>query len=486
MGATLGRRTSTTLRVATRGRAELAAVTAAFGATLVGALLLLAGALPTVAHAAVPWSSPETVFDDERSSPGAVVFSRDGRALIAQSHGYALAGEEPRVELATRTPAGRYRTFREVSGESPQVVAYGQTRAVLLRYLVEGEAVNTGGIARVGVSYGRTSGDIDPVKVIDRFRVFFDGPPLMAASEDGRIAIVYNDRTEGTEALRLAVREPGGEFEQRAIGPPGAEDVALDVGANGDIVVAWREDEFYRRDSGRIKARVQRRGHGLGRVEDLGPGETTTTLDASVADDGHVTVAWSAVDFFATTRGSSGVNSPVVVRAAVRPPGPHPFEPTQTLYDSGEPTEVVTDLAVDSSASAATVAWTANERDAQGLTRFSIQIATTDAGRRFGAPTPIALDGSLVVAPDGSATATWTPLRRDQERDYVYDDGLLAAFRPGAALSFGPTETVSDERAYDGRLALNPRDGRPTVVWNGPGNRTPSGVTDRLRVSTRD
>lgn len=445
------------------------------------AALAIAATLPAAALAAQPWSPPQTVLDADDSPPGVIAFSGDGRALAAQSQEYALAGGNPRVTLATRTLAGRYLQFREVVGEVPEVVAYGQTRAVLLRYLVDTDAVARGGIARVGVSYGRTSGDIDPIKVIDRFRVFFDGPPQMAASEDGRLALAYNDRTEGKEALRLAVREPGDNFEQRAVGPAGSEDFVVDIGSNGDIVVAWRD-----RADNRVRARVQRRGHSLGRVEDLGPAEETTTLDASVADDGQVAVVWSAVDAVSSPRGSSGARSPVIVQAAIRPSGPHLFEPTQALYDSGERREVLTDLAIDSSGASATVAWTASQIDAQGAKRFEVLTATTNTARRFSAPTSIAADGTvkdLAVGSDGSATVAWTPFRVDEQGDRLIDDGLFAVRRPATGAAFGPTETVSNEQLSFARLALNPRDGRPTMVWNGTGDTAQQVV---LRASTRE
>lgn len=448
-------------------------------------VVVVVAAVPGAALAAAPWSPPVTVFDGADASPGAIAYSGDGRALVAQSDGSALAGNEPRVELATRTPAGRYRRFREVAGEAPQVVAYGHTRAVVLRYLVDGDRVRTGGTARVGVSYGRTSGDIDPIRVIDRVRVFSDPPPLMAASEDGRIAFAYNDRTEGTEALRLAVREPGRDFEQRAVGPAGSEDFALDVGVNGEIVVAWRD-----RGENRVKARVQRRGHSLGRIEDLGPAQETTTLDASVADDGQIAAAWSTVHFVPDPRGQSSPQSPVVVRAAIRPPGPHRFESAQTLYDSAERREAVTDLAIDSSASAATVAWTASQVDAQGTKRFSVLTSTTDATRRFSPPAPVAADGTiedLGVGSDGSATAAWTPFRVDEQGDRLSGDGLFAARRPAAGATFGPAEAVSDAEPVSGaRLALNRLGHQPTLVWNGTGERRIGGFMSPLRASTRD
>lgn len=432
------------------------------------------------ALAAAPWSAPATVFEDADRAPGALAYSGDGRALVAGSRGSGFAEEQALVTLATRTPTGRYRQFRAVAGEAPQVVAYGQTRAVVLRYLVEDKDLTVGGIARVGVSYGRTYGDIDPVKVIDRFRFFVDGPPLMAASDDGRIAIVYNDRTQGTGALRLAVREPGGDFEQRLIGPPGAQVLALDVGVNGDIVVAWQQEDLDG-GPGTIKARVQRRGHGLGRTEDLGPAAPTTNIDASVADNGQIAVTWSTGDFRSNARYQFFSSSPVVVRAAIRPAGPHRFEATQTLYDSSSTLDRLTSVAVDSSEDAATVAWTAGQVDPDGRMSFSVMSATPDATGRFAASTTVAQDGAVedvLVDSDGSATVVWTPPQVDAEGQPSRREGLLAAARTGPDAAYGPVEMVSDERTSFARLASNPEDGRVTALWNGD--------FGRLAGSTRD
>jgi len=430
-------------------------------------LVAIAAASPAGAQAAPPWSPPVTVFEGREGSSGAIAYSGDGRALVAQSHGYADGeGDPPGVDLATRTPAGRYRTFRKVAGEDPQVIAYGQTRAVVLRYLVENRA-GSDRTGRVGVSYGRTSGDIDPVRVIDRVAVDNGVEPLMAASEDGRIAIVYYD---GSERLRLAVREPGGDFAHRAVGRAQSGDIALDVGANGDVVVAWR-------DQGRLKARVQRRGHGLGRVEDLGPAQTTTAVDASVADNGQVAVAWSTVNFASDRQGGGATLTPTVVRAAIRPPGPHLFEPAQTLYNSGRPIEPpLTSVATDSSAHSAVVGWTANEVDAQGTKRYPVLTATSDTARRFGATSQVATEGvveDVVARFDGMTTVLWTPLRTKP--------GLFAAARPADGAAFGPAETVTGEQASSAKLTINPRDGLPTAIWNGiDGSGTPA-----LRASTR-
>ncbi|MCP9491506.1 MAG: hypothetical protein MSC31_16770 [Solirubrobacteraceae bacterium MAG38_C4-C5] len=305
------------------------------------------------------------------------------------------------------------------------------------------------------------------MKVIDRVEVDIGITPLMAASEDGRIAILYYD---GRERLRLAVREPGGDFEVASVGRAASGDLALDVGLNGDIVVAWR-------DFGVVKARVQRRGHGLGRVEVLGPTETTATVDASVADDGHVAVAWSNVDFRSGPGGETLTASSTVVRAAIRPPGPRLFEAAQTLYDSGEPRGPQTSVTIDSSATGATVAWTESEVDTQGTQRFPILTATTDAARRFEAPVSIPAEGAvedIALTAGGSTSVAWTPMGQSV--------GLFAASRPAGGTAFGPQETVTDRPASFAKFALNPQDGRSTLIWNG----TDDSGNPALPASTRE
>lgn len=432
------------------------------------------------ALAAPPWSAPATVFEDADPARSALAYSGDGRALVAQSRGSGFAEEEALVTLATRTPTGRYRRFRDVSGEAPSVVAYGETRAVVLRFLVDPRRLSTGThVARVGVSYGRTSGDIDPVKILDEYRVGDgDDLPLMAASRDGRIAVAYLERRPArSPILWLAVREPGQRFERRQVDQGDIEDLTLDVGANGEIVVAWREDDH-------IRARVQRSGHSLGRIEELGPAAPTATLDASVADNGEIAVAWSAVHFVNDGRGISVPQSPVVVRAAIRPSGPRHFEPAQTLYDSGERRDLLTDIAIDSSATGATVAWTATQLDGSGARRAQIQTASSDSTRRFGPPQPIVADATvndIMVRSEGVATVVWTPLLPDPQRGLVRGDGLFASVRAADSAAFGGLETVTDEPASLARLALNPLDGRATVLWHGPSDGSPS-----LRASTRN
>ncbi|MDQ3609462.1 MAG: hypothetical protein M3459_11255 [Actinomycetota bacterium] len=268
-------------------------------------------------------------------SEPAMAFSGNGRALVARANAHPALGDDPQVVLSRRTLDGTYRTARTVTGpvggQPPRLVAYGETRAALLRVLPQRGEPSDSHKVRVGISFGRTDGDIEPFRALDSYRraprvpVLDAVPAAMAAGDDGRIAIAYVESRPGAgDLLWLTVRAPGERFERCVVRGSGRiSDLVLDVGDGGDVAVAYRRDE-------RIEARVQRSGHSLGRVEDLGPAQPVATLDVSMATSGRVAVAWGSY----ATDGAS--RAPLAVRAALRPPGPRRFGAAQTLSEEAQ------------------------------------------------------------------------------------------------------------------------------------------------------
>lgn len=319
--------------------------------------------------------------------------------------------------------------------------------------------------ARIGVSFGRTDGRIEPFRALDAYRRSPEAPAAMAAGDDGRIAIAYVESRPGAgDLLWLTVRAPGERFERRVVRGSGRiSDLAVDVGDGGDVAVAYRRDD-------RVEARVQRSAHSLGRVEVLGPAHPVATLDVSVAASGRVAVAWGS---HATDGASRG---PLAVHAVLRPPGPRRFGAAQTLSGEekggargGEP-RVALATAPDG---AATVAWT----DGAALVRT----ATASAAGRFTEAQTVAAGGAVedvAVGPLGTALVVWSGTHTGGS------PGLFAALAPAGAV-FGPAEIVTDEaEAFDARVAVDARDGRPTVVWNAT-SADPLRPINPLRASTR-
>lgn len=426
-------------------------------------VLVVSLALPAVARAAPPWSEPVDAMGAAGFvSEPAMAFSGDGRGLVARANAHPALGDDPEVVLSRRTVGGAYRTARRVTGpvggQPPRLVAYGEKRAVLLRVLPQRGEQSDSNKVRVGISFGRTDGDIEPFRTLDEYRrgpqvpVLDAVPAVMAADDDGRIAIAYVEPRPGArDLLWLTVRAPGGRFERRVVRGSGRiSDLALDVGDGGDVAVAYRRDD-------RIEARVQRSGHSLGRAEDLGPADPIATLDVSVATSGRVAVAWGSY------ASDGAARAPLAVRAALRPPGPRRFGAPQSLLEeaqrpgAAEEPPVAVATAPDG---AVTVAWTDGAK--------SVRTAAAPATDRFSEARTVAADGmveDVAVGPLGTALVVWSGVS-SSESFGGQPTGLFAALAPAGA-DFGPAETVTEEAGvFETGIAVDPSSRLPTVIWN--------------------
>ena len=445
-------------------------------AALVAALTLVA---PAMAFA--QWTPPVSIDAQTLPFTPGIAFSANGRGLVAWEFDTPPVFEDRDVRLYARSRAGAYRLAARLPGpafgERVGLAAYGQSRAVLLRALPADRRRSGAGDIRLAVSFGRTSGEFGRSRVLDRY-MRAPADAAIAATPGGRIAVAYVERRRDRDVLRLALRRPGRGFDRpRAIRTRGRiRQLALDYGAGSDLVVA------YRRDS-RLETRVQRAGHSMGRVTDLGRVEPETLLDVSVARTGRTVVAWQS------SGGDRRSLVPSVVRAAVRPAGPRHFRRPQVLdpHASYVPGGLAADTAQDGTA---TVAWTG--RDRFGARPTPVLAATTDGRGFFTAPEQLddsGVAGDVVVGANGTALVVWSQ-RSQAGAGAEPEDRILGALQPPGG-RFGSPEAISPpETARAPVIGLDPSRNQPTVAWLGEvpeaeitdPNRSPR---TRLRAATR-
>lgn len=364
------------------------------------------------------------------------MFGEAGEAVLAWTFSQA------RTQVATRSRSGAYSATRVVAGELADApVAYGETRAVFLRRTDAGD-----GRVRLGVSYGRTDGDIDPLRTLDTFRS--GGDAAIDASDEGQIAVAWVERTGGQDRLWLVSRSPGGKFSDPRIirGSGQMADVAVAHGDGGDLLVAYRRGD-------RLEARVRRDGGSLGGVQDLGPAGADTQIAASTAPTGRMVVAWRE----RSTR-DDGAEALPTVRAAIRPAGPRSFRDSEVVGDRGvsdlaQAGRVAVETAPDGTA---TVVF--SELDGDVLT---MRAASTDARASFTQPQTISPRGSVddLAVTESGAIVTFT------EPPSSAGNGIVALTRPTAGV-FGTPELVSPRRdASDSAVAIDPTSGLPTIAW---------------------
>jgi hypothetical protein len=137
----------------------------------------------------------------------------------------------------------------------------------------------------------------------------------------------------------------------------------------------------------------------------------------------------------------------------------------------------------------ATVAWSSIARTGA----YPARVATAGSSLRFGAPqelAPSASVGDVAARPDRGAVVVWASL--PQAGNNQSTEQVFTSARGPADAAFAAPESVSAaERAREPRVAVNPRTGRPAVVWIGrPGappvlsNQQPTG-SEVLRFSER-
>lgn len=453
------------------------------------ALLLTA---PPAATAAAPWASPSSVAAGTRVTDGpTLAFGGGGSGLltVATNGRFGDDASVSRFRALTVTPSGRTidrGTLPDALAVPPLV--FGRDRVVLVRERVLRRATSQRlGRVRLSASFGTTRRPAGRPRTLGELTSASLPTAVAAANDRGEVAVAWIEGATFEDVrVRLALRRPNRGFDAPVTVARGVAiaDVAVGLGAGGDLVVAWnRAPATGRRGVPRamLEARVRRAGGRLGSARRLGPSRGVDRIGAAVAPNGRMVVAW------ATNDPGEEVNEPVEVRAAIRPAGARGFAAAQ-LLDGGAPVGPTTGrvLARVASDGRATVAFSALRRGPGGRgTVRPVLAASAGSNGRFAVPRALAPDGtlsSLVVAPNGTATAAWTDFVDDDEGDPTIGP-VSAAVRRAGATEFGPAEAVSaPETGLLPALALPPA-GVTTVAWVTDPFGSASGA--RVRLSRR-
>jgi hypothetical protein len=451
-------------------------------AAAVTASLLGAGA----AHADAPWSEPAPIASDVsvywRPS---LTFTGDGHALATLGGGGAGQPGLTRI-LAAETGASTFtETGRGVLIAGP--ATYGRRGVAYLRTPspAPGQSIDDASVTRLGVSLGSVPGSLGRFQRLARVALYTrDVPARIAADPSGNVAAAWIEPRGGRQPaigrrggwlVRVALRRPGHAFGRprtiaEATGYTTIPPLDLAYGANGDLVVAFQRSraKLLSHKTLRLAVRVKRRGRRFGPIQTLGPLQGSSSIATAVAPTGRAVVAWGTQD------AGEGVEEPWTVRAAVLRPGARAFSKRQVL-DPGAVVRPMGPVRVAMGPDGtATVAWSSTSRS----TGYPVGAATARPTGRFGgaavlAPKGVMLD--VVTARDGTTTVLWSP---STDPEGVVLDGIFASRRPAGASDFPAAEAVSRDATTHAAIALDPRSGRPGVLWVGRPDRAPGEPLD--------
>jgi hypothetical protein len=415
---------------------------------VVGVLLLL----PAAAHAAPPWSAPQTVSAPHLfvSSPFVGV-AADGRALAMWGWRDGIGADARGGESKAVRPTGGGGFGPESrllpTGRAGDPVLYGRSRAVLALQREAGSPRDP--LSQLRIAFGSASGEFRASRLIaSRARIV---RPVLAGNARGDLALAwFEDRGTSNDTVYVSLRRVGGSF-----GPPmllergRIRNVTTAVGPRGEVLVAWDA-------RGVIRTRWKSAGRrGFGARQTIASEDTFfADLHPAITANGRAYLAWSAQ--LITEGGDSG---PAFFQVAVRPAGASRFRGAELLERRGtEHGQNTIDLAVGAGGGAV-VAWSSFDG-----TRHHVRAAETDAAGRFtvrrelSAPADDAVLADVAADPQGGRIAVWSTLAVDTPEQ------VRAAFAPPGG-AFGPPELVSPGReASDPRVAFDPA-GRPTVVY---------------------
>jgi hypothetical protein len=422
----------------------------------------VAALLAPAAHAAAPWSEPQTVSAaHEFVDPVAVAFSANGAGLASWTYqdgtdAHATTG----ADAATR-PAG-------ASAFAAQHRLVAPRRTDRATVLVGVAAFGAGRTLRATVERRR----LDPLRP-DAFqlraggRLVATGPQMLratlAADATGDAALAWWERARQSR-LFVAVRRRGRPFAApRRVAGHGFGDVAVAVGPRGDVLVAWESD-------GVIRTRT-RSPHGArfgATTVVTRSGARGADLAAGLSRRGRAVVAWGA-----QRRSSGGETGRITYAAAIRRPGGTQFAVTVLEHRPASLLAQPVALAVEPSGRA-TFAWTAGR----------VRVVTAAPGAPFGGPQDVSGPDAVlgdVAASGGRRALTWVV--------GTADDGsgrIEAAYAGAGATRFGPPEVVTaGPQARVPRVAFDPATGRPTVVWSERPLTTPGVPKTVARAATR-
>ncbi|MDP2712724.1 MAG: hypothetical protein Q8O56_16050 [Solirubrobacteraceae bacterium] len=381
---------------------------------LISSAAVCAGLAVPAAAGAAPWQEPTDVGSPAAANLGHVV-GDDGFTLSAWRP--PLGADEPTplvapALVAVRPPGQQgFGPSRRIDDLAARPVRYAKTRAALLRVRQSGGSQGAP-VADVGVSYGRTSGDLGDTRPIAAdVPLEASGLPVIAASPRGDVAVAWIERDADRRQLRVALRPAGGSFGApvtlRGSGVSTAP--ALSFGPQGDLLLAYQHAPA---DGGsrRVEVRVHRAGGDYGGVIDVGPASGVTDAAPAVGHDGRLYVAWGTQD------GGEEANEPYRVFARSAPRGGQ-FAELQGLDDGGaawrSPGRLVLAARGDGGAQ---LAWTSVQPpQAPGaVASFPVRTARAGADGRFAAPVELAADGAVgdlavsATDPLGAATLAWS------------------------------------------------------------------------------
>ena len=413
--------------------------------TALAALLSLLTAAPATAQT---WSPPQSLSGVKPliDSPG-LTFSRDGRGLASWSY--------------VDDEVGRSNSGASSASIAPGAAAFGAERTLLPRAPIESAAQVVGPVAygrdgalvavrgakKLAVRSGHTNGSFGRSRTIaSGARI---GGAELAANGNGDAALAwFEDRGTRTDRVYVALRRAHHAFgTPRRLATGRIRDVAVAVGASGDVLVVWNSP-------GKVLTRFKPRTRSSFRAVERIRSKPAyfTVLAPVVTGNGRAAVAWSSQ--FASEGGGLG---PIRFQVAFRPAGADRFKAArllETLPATGTSREID---AVEGATQRIAIAWSGSD----GATR-RVKVARFDDG--FTAPrlaSPPGVDAHLTdLAADvaqGTLLAVW-------DGGVDAPPSLAAALSDGLGGPFGAPEAIAAGR--NGAAAFEPRTHRPTVVFS--------------------
>ena len=438
------------------------------------------GACPASAAADAPWSAPVDIGPRvARVAAPSLQLTTRGNALLT----WGLRAAEPatpaapstdRVAIASRASDGTLARTTLRDDVVTQVACGTRCVAVLRQRTVQRGRVT------LGVSIGSGPTRLRRLQTLARYlpagfrEIERPDTPVIAAHPSGAVAVAWVE-AEGRR-LRVAMRRPGAAFGRpRTVAAGGASALHVPrIAFHGrDVVtVAWvRVTRVAVHTRRTVEARVVRFAGRLPAAQVVGPApQSYTDLRIAAAPGGRAVVAWGSVHGTV-----SGFQDRWIVRAAIRERGSRRFGSARTLdpgavKEAGAPGELDLVMASDGTA---TATWSAYTRRQPAAT-VEVRAATAHPGGRFAAaqaigPGALASNAHLsdvAASPAGAVVATWTSYAGGFGRELV-----MAAVRPAGAPTFGPPEVVARIRtSYFNAVSPTPTAaiddaGAATVVW---------------------
>jgi hypothetical protein len=455
--------------------------TAALTASLLGA---------GVAQADAPWSEPVTPTSGINAFwRPSLTFTGDGHAVATLDGSGSCCAPGARGLSRILVAEQGASTFTEV-GRTVHLAGpatYGARGVAYLRTppLAPGQSINDVKVTRLGVSLGTVPGSLGRFQPLARVAQYpVDVKARIAADPRGNVAAAWIEPRRSS--LRIALRRPGQAFGRAttlAAGGFRISEIELAYGANGDLVVSFKRRNTRVGGPGpkspEIAVRIKRAGRRFGPIQSVGPARAVASIATAVAPTGRAVVAWGTQD--------AGIeaNEPWTVRAALLRSGAHRFSSSQ-LLDPGVVARPVGPVrAAIGPNGAATVAWS-GVAGTRGPLSYPVRVATARPTGRFGAGAQFAPSGralDVVTARDGTTSVLWGP---STDPDNVVLDRTLVSRRASGASVFAPPEAVShDEPAASAAIALDPRNGRPAVLWIGAPGGLPGQPLDQVAVEPR-